>query len=50
MRVESLGGTVAAEHCEVARSEVLGRSSGAPGQVFPVTHAPVLPAAATRRP
>jgi predicted phage baseplate assembly protein len=42
VRVESLGGTVAAEHCELARGEVIGRSSGAPGQAFPVSRRPIL--------
>jgi predicted phage baseplate assembly protein len=42
LRVDSLGGTVAAEHAESAVAEVIGRSSGAPAQVFGVMHRPVL--------
>ncbi|HEY2297242.1 MAG TPA: putative baseplate assembly protein [Jatrophihabitans sp.] len=42
LRVDSLGGTVGAEHAESAIAEVIGRSSGAPAQVFPVMHRPVL--------
>lgn len=39
---ESVGGTVAAEHCETIRSEAVGVSSGRPGQRFSADHAPVL--------
>ena len=42
VRVEALGGTAAAEHAERVGEEVIGRSGGAPGQVFAVTHRPVL--------
>jgi predicted phage baseplate assembly protein len=39
----ALGGTVTAEHAEVAPAETIGRSDGRPGQAFTVTRAPVLP-------
>ena len=42
VRVESLGGTISAEHAEQVGEEVIGRSGGAPGQVFAVAHRPVL--------
>lgn len=38
----SLGGTVAARHCQYIPAEVLGRSDGTPGQVFTCRHRPVL--------
>ena len=38
----SLGGTVAALDCRHVAPEVLGRSDGAPGQVFPCRQQPVL--------
>jgi predicted phage baseplate assembly protein len=40
---EALGGTVGAEHAEVVPEETIGRSDGVPGQIFTVSHAPVLP-------
>jgi predicted phage baseplate assembly protein len=43
LRVDSLGGTVAAEHATVVGPESLGRSDGTPGQVFTTSRAPVLP-------
>ncbi|HET9656116.1 MAG TPA: putative baseplate assembly protein [Kineosporiaceae bacterium] len=41
--VECLGGAVSAHHCEPAGAELLGVSTGEPGQVFGVRRAPVLP-------
>lgn len=41
--VSALGGTVGAEHAELAPAEVVGRSDGGPGQVFGVARTPVLP-------
>ena len=41
--VSALGGTVGAEHAELAPAEVIGRSDGGPGQVFGVARTPVLP-------
>ena len=38
----SLGGTVAARHCQYIPAEALGRSDGTPGQVFTCRHRPVL--------
>jgi predicted phage baseplate assembly protein len=45
MRVDSIGGTVTAEHSDQQPREVLGTSSGKPDQRFDVQHAPVLPRA-----
>ena len=39
----SIGGAVAAHHAEPAPAELLGVSTGRPGQVFTVRRAPVLP-------
>jgi predicted phage baseplate assembly protein len=39
----SLGGAVAAHHAERAPAELLGTSTGEPGQVFQVRRTPVLP-------
>jgi predicted phage baseplate assembly protein len=39
----SLGGAVTARHAEVAPAELLGTSSGEPGQSFSVRRTPVLP-------
>ena len=39
----SIGGAVAAHHAEPAPAELLGTSTGRPGQVFTVRRAPVLP-------
>jgi predicted phage baseplate assembly protein len=39
----SLGGAVSAHHAEVAPAELLGASSGEPGQSFNVRRIPVLP-------
>jgi len=41
--VAALGGTVRAEHAEIAAGEVIGRSKGKPGQKFGVSRFPVLP-------
>lgn len=41
--VSCLGGTALAEHSERVTDELLGRSSGAPGQEFVLSHRPVLP-------
>ncbi|CAN5685101.1 putative baseplate assembly protein [soil metagenome] len=43
LRVVSLGGTVAAEHGEALGTEVLGISTGHPGQAFLVARPPALP-------
>ena len=43
LRVDSLGGTVRAEHATAVGPETLGRSDGSPGQSFTTAHAPVLP-------
>jgi predicted phage baseplate assembly protein len=43
MRVDTLGGTVGAEHATVVGAESLARSDGTPGQVFTTALAPVLP-------
>jgi predicted phage baseplate assembly protein len=43
LRVDTLGGTVGAEHATVVSAESLGRSDGTPGQVFRTALAPVLP-------
>ncbi len=42
LAVASLGGTVAAHHCQYLPAEVLGRSEGRPGQVFTCRQRPVL--------
>ncbi|MCU0466882.1 MAG: putative baseplate assembly protein, partial [Anaerolineae bacterium] len=42
VNVASWGGTVAATNVTTVREEVLGRSSGAPGQVFYLEHKPIL--------
>lgn len=38
----TLGGAVRATHAEIVSAENLGRSSGEPGQIFRLQHAPVL--------
>jgi predicted phage baseplate assembly protein len=38
----SLGATTPATHAVIVKDEMLGRSSGEPGQVFRLAHAPVL--------
>lgn len=38
----SVGGTIQATHQVTVLNEVLGRSDGAPGQVFSLRHAPIL--------
>lgn len=43
LTVETLGGTVAAEHAEVLGHESAGRSDGTPDQTFQLRRAPVLP-------
>jgi predicted phage baseplate assembly protein len=43
LRVDTLGGTVGAEHATVVGPESLGRSDGTPGQAFTTAVAPVLP-------
>jgi predicted phage baseplate assembly protein len=43
LSVETLGGTVAAEHAEVVGQESLGRSDGTQDQSFTLRRAPVLP-------
>jgi predicted phage baseplate assembly protein len=43
LKVDTLGGTVAAEHGTVLGPESLGRSDGTPGQQFTTARAPVLP-------
>ncbi len=40
--VSTLGGTTLATHAVAVREEVLGQTSGGPGQMFRVQHAPVL--------
>ena len=45
LSVDTLGGTVAAEHATVVGAEVLGRSDGSPGQFLALTRSPVLPRA-----
>lgn len=42
LRTESRGGTVNARHAMVVRNEILGRSSGEPGQQFQLMNFPVL--------
>lgn len=39
----ALGGTVSAEHAELAAGEQVGRSDGQPAQAYAVTRSPVLP-------
>lgn len=43
LRVDTLGGTVVAEHALVVGNESLGRSDGTPGQAFTTLWTPVLP-------
>lgn len=43
LRVFTLGGRVRATHATRSRHELLGRSTGAPGQRFRLEYAPVLP-------
>lgn len=43
VKVTGLGGAVAAHHAEPAPRELIGVSTGEPGQVFQVRRAPVLP-------
>lgn len=43
LEVATIGGTTAAEHASAVPAESLGRSTGAPGQVFAVSATPVLP-------
>lgn len=43
IEVAALGGTVRAEHAELAAREQIGRSDGRPGQRFQVSRHPVLP-------
>jgi len=43
LQAASVGGTVRAEHSDVAAREVLGTSTGKPDQTFTTRHAPVLP-------
>jgi predicted phage baseplate assembly protein len=43
IRVDSIGGSVTAEHSDDAPREVLGTSNGRPDQRFATRHAPVLP-------
>jgi predicted phage baseplate assembly protein len=38
----TLGGAVPATHAQIVSAEVLGRSSGEPGQIYRLQHAPVL--------
>jgi predicted phage baseplate assembly protein len=45
LRVDSIGGTVVAEHSDRAPREVLGTSTGKPDQVFTTRYTPVLPRA-----
>jgi predicted phage baseplate assembly protein len=42
LTVGSLGGTVPAEHADVAPTEIVGRSDGSPNQSFTVERTPVL--------
>ncbi len=44
MSVVTIGGTVPAVHAETVHEEVIGLSEGTPGQVFTLSHAPVVPA------
>lgn len=39
---ESMGGTVTSTHSVTIENEVLGRSDGAPGQIFQLRHHPIL--------
>ncbi|HMO59036.1 MAG TPA: putative baseplate assembly protein [Roseiflexaceae bacterium] len=43
MTADTLGGMVSATHATMISDEILGRSSGRPGQQFYLEHAPVLP-------
>jgi predicted phage baseplate assembly protein len=43
IRIDSIGGSVTAEHSDIAGREILGTSSGKPDQVFAVRDTPVLP-------
>lgn len=45
LTVRTVGGTVEAANAIVARDEVLGRSTGQPGQAFQLLHTPILPRA-----
>ena len=40
---QCIGGTVPAYHCFIINNEILGRSSGEPGQTFYIQNAPILP-------
>lgn len=40
--VASIGGTALAEHAAIVTDEVIGKSTGKPGQVFRLAHRPVL--------
>jgi predicted phage baseplate assembly protein len=42
VRVACVGGTVTAEHSELIRDEMIGRSTGEAGQVFELANRPVL--------
>jgi predicted phage baseplate assembly protein len=42
LQVATLGATVPATHAEVVENEALGQSNGDPGQMFHLSHAPVL--------
>ena len=41
--VQTIGGSAMAAHCQVVGTEILGRSSGQPGQVFTLSATPILP-------
>jgi predicted phage baseplate assembly protein len=43
LRVDTLGGTVVAEHARAVGFEGVGRSDGTPGQAFTTAFSPVLP-------
>ena len=45
LSVDTLGGTVAAEHATRGGGEVLGRSDGSPNQFLALTRSPILPVA-----
>lgn len=42
-KIETRGGTASARHALAVAEEILGQSDGAPGQIFKLHHAPVLP-------
>ncbi len=42
LRAYSIGATVPSSHAVVVRNEVIGESSGDPGQTFQLEHAPIL--------